>query len=110
MQRQLTDLLQEGTWHGILLCVLVVLFLFFPLLWGRCRRRERASERRHRRYRAAAERVLTKLPEGGAGVKYLRKINPYVFEELLLLAFERRGWRSSVTHVTAEMVAWMVRC
>ena len=91
MQRQLTDLLQEGAWHGILLCVLVVLFLFFPRLWGRCRHRERASERRHRRYRAAAERVLTKLPEGGAGVKYLRKINPYVFEELLLLAFERRG-------------------
>lgn len=82
----------------------------FPRLWGRCRHRERASERRHRRYRAAAERVLTKLPEGGAGVKYLRKINPYVFEELLLLAFERRGWRSSVTHVTAEMVARMVRC
>ncbi|EIA9097383.1 restriction endonuclease, partial [Escherichia coli] len=25
--------------------------------------------------------------------KYLRKINPYVFEELLLLAFERRGMR-----------------
>ena len=91
MQRQLTDLLQEGAWHGILLCVLVVLFLFFPRLWGRCRHRERASERRHRRYRAVAERVLTKLPEGGAGVKYLRKINPYVFEELLLLAFERRG-------------------
>ena len=26
-------------------------------------------------------------------MKYLRKINPYVFEELLLLAFERRGMR-----------------
>ncbi len=36
---------------------------------------------------------LSSLPEGGAGVKYLRKINPYVFEELLLLAFERRGMR-----------------
>ena len=41
MQRQLTDLLQEGAWHGILLCVLVVLFLFFPYLRPfRRRRRE----------------------------------------------------------------------
>ncbi|GHM55987.1 hypothetical protein ECZU51_46570 [Escherichia coli] len=34
MQRQLTDLLQEGAWHGILLCVLVVLFLFFRACGG----------------------------------------------------------------------------
>ncbi|SUI42050.1 restriction endonuclease [Serratia liquefaciens] len=59
------------------------------------RGRESASVRRHRRYRAAAVRVLQRLPQlGGDGQRlaYLRKINPYVFEELLLLAFERQGY------------------
>jgi len=56
------------------------------------RGRELASVRRHR---AAAVRVLQRLPQlGGDGQRlaYLRKINPYVFEELLLLAFERQGY------------------
>lgn len=59
------------------------------------RSRESASARRHRRYRATAARVLQRLPQlGGDGQRlmYLRKINPYVFEELLLLAFERQGY------------------
>ncbi|EMH7334787.1 restriction endonuclease [Serratia bockelmannii] len=59
------------------------------------RGRESASVRRHRRYRAAAARVLQRLPQlGGDGQRlaYLRKINPFVFEELLLLAFERHGY------------------
>ncbi|ELO0595391.1 TPA: restriction endonuclease [Salmonella enterica subsp. enterica serovar Muenchen] len=43
-----------------------------------------ARIRRHRRYRQTAERVLTQL-------NYLRRINPYVFEELLLLALENQG-------------------
>lgn len=56
--------------------------------------REKASLRRHRHYRATAERVIQRLPQlpGNAQrLAYLRKINPYVFEELLLLAFERQG-------------------
>ena len=96
MLRQMTDIVPDKIPYGVLLCVLTVLFLLFPVLCGRRRRRERASEWRHRHYRRKAERVmaqLSSLPEGGAGVKYLRKINPYVFEELLLLAFERRGMR-----------------
>ncbi|EFI3550600.1 restriction endonuclease, partial [Escherichia coli] len=96
MLRQMTDIVPDKIPYGVLLCVLTVLFLLFPVLCGRRRRRERASEWRHRHYRRKAERVLAQLsslPEGGAGVKYLRKINPYVFEELLLLAFERRGMR-----------------
>ncbi|HCI9483978.1 restriction endonuclease [Raoultella ornithinolytica] len=59
------------------------------------RQREKASVRRHRRYQATAARVLEKLgtlPGDGQRMRYLRKINPYVFEELLLIAFERRGY------------------
>ncbi len=54
------------------------------------------SERRHRRYRAKAARVLSRLPALAGDAQrlmYLRKMNPYVFEELLLTAFERRGYR-----------------
>lgn len=78
--------------------VLVVLLtgLFIAVMAGlNLRGRESASVRRHRRYRATAARVLQRLPQlGGNGQRlaYLRKINPYVFEELLLLAFERQGY------------------
>ncbi len=52
-----------------------------------------ARARRHQRYRQTANRVLLKLPELKAGqqVLYLRKVNPYVFEEMILSAIERRG-------------------
>lgn len=56
---------------------------------------QKASARRHRRYRTKAERVIQRLPQlpGDAQrLAYLRKINPYVFEELLLLVFERQGY------------------
>ncbi|WP_420808413.1 restriction endonuclease [Brenneria alni] len=56
--------------------------------------REKASVRRHRRYHNRAERLLKKLPTlaGDAQrLSYLRRVNPYVFEELLLLAMERQG-------------------
>lgn len=72
--------------------VLFLVGLFMVLLLHR--RREKASVRRHRRYQAAASRVLDKLgtlPGDGQRMRYLRKINPYVFEELLLLALERQG-------------------
>uniref|UniRef100_UPI003F65B27F restriction endonuclease n=1 Tax=Dickeya oryzae TaxID=1240404 RepID=UPI003F65B27F len=67
----------------------ITLFITYP--W---RRREKASTRRHRRYRASAERVLMRLPTlagDGQRLAYLRRVSPYVFEELLLLAFERYG-------------------
>lgn len=53
-----------------------------------------ASQRRHLRYQATAARVLARLPQlqGDAQrLNYLRKINPYVFEEILLLALSRQG-------------------
>lgn len=55
-----------------------------------------AKVSRHRRYQRQAQRVLVRLPQlagDGQRLNYLRKINPYVFEELLLTAFERRGYR-----------------
>lgn len=71
---------------GLIVLLVVVAWLF---------RRETATARRHRRYRATAARVHQRLRElngDGQRMSYLRKINPYVFEELLLLlAFERQG-------------------
>lgn len=80
--------------NPVLTVVLIVLFVAV-MLGLNCRGRETASRRRHRRYQATAMRVLVRLPLlGGDGQRlaYLRKINPYVFEELLLLAFERQGY------------------
>lgn len=78
-----------------LLAVLLIGLFIVVMAMLNLRGRESASARRHRRYRATAARVLQRLPQlGGDGQRlmYLRKINPYVFEELLLLAFERQGY------------------
>ncbi|MDC9612926.1 restriction endonuclease [Xenorhabdus khoisanae] len=51
---------------------------------------------RHRRYHQTAKNILNKLPHisrNGSRMNYLRKINPYVFEELLLLAFKKQGFK-----------------
>lgn len=80
--------------NPVLTVVLIVLFV--AVMMGlNSRGRETARRRRHRRYQATATRVLVRLTLlGGDGQRlaYLRKINPYVFEELLLLAFERQGY------------------
>jgi restriction system protein len=74
----------------------VLIGLFVAVMAGlNCRGRETASRRRHRRYQAMAARVLQRLPQLAGDAQrltYLRKINPYVFEELLLMAFERQGY------------------
>lgn len=74
----------------------VLIGLFVAVIAGvNCRGRETASHRRHRRYQATAARVLQRLPQldgDSHRLVYLRKINPYVFEELLLMAFERQGY------------------
>lgn len=77
--------------NPILLAALLAVIVY--LLWRF--RRQTARERRHQRYRATAERVYARIGElsgDGQRMAYLRKINPYVFEELLLLAFERQGY------------------
>lgn len=78
--------------NPVIFVVLLALMIF--LFWRF--RRQTARERRHRQYRKNAERVYVRLRQpGGDGQRMscLRKINPYVFEELLLLAFERQGYR-----------------
>ncbi|EDI1751083.1 restriction endonuclease [Salmonella enterica] len=78
-----------------MLPVILLLFLLLAVFFAAgFSRRAGARVRRHRRYRQAAERVLTRLPQlasDGVRLNYLRRINPYVFEELLLLALENQG-------------------
>lgn len=52
---------------------------------------------RHRRNRRVAERVYSRINEIRNEsdewlIHYLQKIDPYVFEELILLAFRKRGY------------------
>ncbi|HCI5391081.1 restriction endonuclease [Escherichia coli] len=54
------------------------------------------SQRRHRRYQKQAARALLRLPQlrdEAARITWLRKMNPYVFEEMLLTALSRQGLR-----------------
>lgn len=57
-------------------------------------RRRSQVERRHRRMQAAARRalsVLDQIEHGAQKLAYLRTLEPFVFEELLLDAYARRG-------------------
>lgn len=68
---------------------LAVILFFTWLSWRR-------KTRRHRRKIRQAGRILAKLddiPHPGQRLAYLRKIDPYTFEELLLEVFERRGFK-----------------
>lgn len=63
------------------------------LLLG-CSKRSSSKKRRHARKQVQARRVLNKLREiqhGGQKLSYLRKIDPLVFEELVLEALVQRG-------------------
>lgn len=58
--------------------------------------KESAGRSRHRYYQKKAARALTRLPQlrdDAARMVWLRKMNPYVFEELLLTALARQGLR-----------------
>ena len=69
--------------------ILAGILLYGP--WQGTRRRRR----RHERKQASAVRVIDKIntfPHFGQKIAYLRKIDPFVFEELLLEGFERRGF------------------
>lgn len=51
---------------------------------------------RHRHNRKKSKKLLKKLntfDSDGAIINYLRKINPYVFEELILDSFESMNWK-----------------
>ncbi|WP_228751111.1 restriction endonuclease [Klebsiella pneumoniae] len=56
-----------------------------------------ARKRRHKRKQQQARRVLAKiqtLPAFGYKIAYLRKIDPFTFEELLLEGFKSHGFRT----------------
>lgn len=69
----------------------IALSLVVWLVCGALRRRGG----RHVRYRRRAKRVVEEMHRrrmaGGAVIGYLRKVNPYVFEEIVLDGFERYG-------------------
>lgn len=72
----------------------LVFFGTFAWCWGKL-----FNKCRHAYYINRAHKVLKKIRkiqgEGAPARKmaYLRRINPYVFEELLLLAYEKKGFR-----------------
>ncbi|ORM94896.1 restriction endonuclease [Pantoea cypripedii] len=74
---------------ALMVAGMVVLFLL-PFT------RRSVSQRRHRRYQKQAARALLRLPQlrdDAARMVWLRKMNPYVFEEMRLTALSRQGLR-----------------
>ena len=82
-------------WSIMLLCVATLLWLAAK---SGLLSQPRAKQRRHSRMIRRADMVLLKLDtfEGpfapARKLRYLRKISPYAFEELLLTAFARQGY------------------
>ena len=72
--------------------IIAVVLASAVLIVGFSRRREKP---RHRRNLKRAKRILGRFAglTDGEIVAYLRKIDPYVFEELVLEAFRRSGYR-----------------
>src|SRR3546814_1079086 len=68
--------------------------------------------RRHRRKRRQAQKAIAKInafEHPGQRIAYLRKIDPFAFEELLLDAFERQGYEDAeITAIPAlgALMAW----
>lgn len=73
---------------SLLLAALLVLYAF----------RGRNQPARHARYRKKALQIASRLRESdlsdSQALAYLRKINPYVFEEMVLDAFVRDGYKA----------------
>ena len=68
-----------------LVVALVILHYLFPAIsW------------KHRKYRRDAKKLHAKLSmiqEDGQKMAYLKRINPYIFEELILYALKKRGYK-----------------
>lgn len=74
---------------------LYLLWLIGGAITALFQQRRSHSALRHLRYRDNASRLLLRLPQlsaDGQRLVYLRKINPYVFEEMILTALEKRGF------------------
>lgn len=84
-------------WWVWLAAGLAVLFLFRQLTRrGRVSRASRTRALRHGAKRGQALQVagaLERRPQGARALTLLRTMDPWAFEELVLLAFKRRGYR-----------------
>lgn len=96
--RSILSLASEWTYHYAesMLWMIAVATIFVMLasapVWRFLRKGARA--RRHQRFRSSAQRAfirLTQVQSTGQQIAYLRLLNPFVFEELILDAFERAG-------------------
>lgn len=79
--------------HRGLVVLLIAFATALGLLLSACRS---VTQRRHRRYQKQAARALlrlSRLRDEPARISWLRKMNPYVFEEMLLTALSRQGLR-----------------
>ncbi|PCF94101.1 restriction endonuclease [Vreelandella nigrificans] len=82
----------------IFLLVALVLLSNFTMpilrLFGWRKRSHRQKERQARRSLA----VLTTIQEPGRKFAYLRKVDPFVFEEMILEAYEQQGYKVKRNH------------
>lgn len=86
----IADLLKHHPTVAVLSVICMVVLAF--LVSGRCS----ISLIRHRHYQQKAARALMRLPQlrdEAARIAWLRKMSPYVFEEMLLTALSRQGLR-----------------
>ena len=76
-----------------LLIISLLILILLLLLFGE---RKKIRKKRHSRYLKKAEKILVLVHGGnlkpGQVFSYLRKTNPYVFEELVLLGFSENGY------------------
>jgi len=75
--------------------IVAVLVLVYLYKIGGGNSSEKAKIKRHKRYLTRAKRVYKRLGKypPATQFKIIREVNPYVFEELLLYAFKRIGFK-----------------
>ncbi len=69
---------------------IILLFIYFLFF------KKKNKLKRHARNIQSGDNILAKLNSikfNGAKINYLRKIDPYIFEELILCAFQKKGFR-----------------
>ncbi len=75
----------------IILSIAFLLCLLYPLWRSRAIRKKR-----HHRKQEQARRIINRLadiPAFPQKIAYLRKVDPFTFEEIVLEGFERKGFR-----------------
>lgn len=78
--------------NGIIVILIIAILLLIAFLGER----KKISKSRHVRYLKKAKKTLSLLQKDkltpGQAFSYLRRTNPYVFEELVLLGFSENGY------------------